>query len=72
MTMVDAAPPAGHNSLEGTVEEGIYAGSLTRLRLRLPGGGALVLHLAPTGTARAAGAHARVAWPADRGVCLVA
>jgi spermidine/putrescine transport system ATP-binding protein len=72
MTMVDAPPPAGHNSLEGTVEEGIYAGSLTRLRLRLPGGGALVLHLAPTGTARAAGAHARVAWPADRGVCLVA
>jgi spermidine/putrescine transport system ATP-binding protein len=71
MTMVDAAP-AGHNTLEGTVEEGIYAGSLTRLRLRLPGGGALVLHLAPTGTARAAGAHARVAWPADRGVCLVA
>jgi spermidine/putrescine transport system ATP-binding protein len=72
MTMVDATPPAGHNSLEGTVEEGIYAGSLTRLRLRLPGGSALVLHLAPTGTARAAGAHARVAWPADRGVCLVA
>jgi spermidine/putrescine transport system ATP-binding protein len=72
MTMVDGSPPAGYNSLEGTVEEGIYAGSLTRLRLRLPGGGALVLHLAPTGTARAAGAHARVAWPADRGVCLVA
>jgi spermidine/putrescine transport system ATP-binding protein len=72
MTMVDAAPPPGHNSLEGTVEEGIYAGSLTRLRLRLPGGGAVVLHLAPTGTARAAGARARVAWPADRGVCLVA
>jgi spermidine/putrescine transport system ATP-binding protein len=72
MAIVDAPPPAGYNSLEGTVEEGIYAGSLTKLRLRLAGGATLVLHLAPTGAARAAGAPARVAWPADRAVCLVA
>ena len=66
----DGAPPAGHNVLSGTVEEGIYAGSLTKLRLRLAGGTTLVLHMAPTGMAVAPGQPVRVAWPVARGVCL--
>jgi spermidine/putrescine transport system ATP-binding protein len=72
MTIVDAPAPPGHNTLAGTVEEGIYAGSLTKLRLRLASGGALVLHLGPTGTARAAGERTSVVWPAALGVCLIA
>ena len=66
----DGQAPAEHNVLEGTVEEGIYAGSLTRLWLRLPSGTTLVLHLAPTGTAAAPGRQVRVSWPVSRGVCL--
>jgi hypothetical protein len=61
----------GHNVLVGTVLEGIYAGSLTRLRLRLAGGTALVLHVAPTETAVAPGQQVRIGWTAERGVCLV-
>jgi spermidine/putrescine transport system ATP-binding protein len=66
----DGESPPGHNVLVGTVEEGIYAGSLTRLRLRLAGGTALVLHMAPTGSAVAPGQQVRIGWPAARGVCL--
>ena len=40
--------------------------------LRLPDGASLVLHLGPSDTAVAAGRPARVAWPIDQGVCLVA
>ena len=66
----DGESPPGHNVLVGTVLEGIYAGSLTRLRLRLAGGTTLVLHVAPTGTAVAPGQPVRIGWPAARGVCL--
>jgi spermidine/putrescine transport system ATP-binding protein len=66
----DGESPPEHNVLVGTVLEGIYAGSLTRLRLRLAGGTTLVLHVAPTGTAVAPGQQVRIGWPAARGVCL--
>ena len=66
----DGESPPGHNVLVGTVLEGIYAGSLTRLRLQLAGGTALVLHVAPTGTAVAPGQQVRIGWSAARGVCL--
>ena len=71
MTLLGDAPvPPEHNVLTGTVEEGIYAGSLTKLRLRLASGTTIVLNLAPTALAVAPGQRARVAWPAGRGVCL--
>jgi spermidine/putrescine transport system ATP-binding protein len=66
----DGESPPGHNVLVGTVEEGIYAGSLTRLRLRLAGGTALVLHVAPTGTAVAPGQQVRIGLAPAHGVCL--
>jgi len=73
MTLLGDRPaPPEHNTLEGMVEEGIYAGSLTKLRLRLPSGTTLVLHMAPTAVAVAPGQRARVVWPVDRGVCLAA
>ena len=72
MVLVDGPPPTDHNLLEGTVQEGIYAGSLTKLRLGLAGGATLVLHLGPSDRAVAAGHPVRVAWPVDQGVCLVA
>ena len=66
----DGESPLGHNVLVGTVLEGIYAGSMTRLRLRLAGETTLVLHLAPTGNAVAPGQQVRIGWPVARGVCL--
>ncbi|MGH7538994.1 MAG: ABC transporter ATP-binding protein [Gemmatimonadales bacterium] len=66
----DAETPPDHNVLAGTIEEGIYAGSLTKLRLRLAGGTTLVLHLAPAGFAVAPGQHVRIGWAVPRGVCL--
>jgi spermidine/putrescine transport system ATP-binding protein len=66
----EGAPPSGYNVIEGTVEEGIYAGSVTKLRLRLASGATLVLHAAPTGVSARPGQPARVGWPVDRGVCL--
>ena len=71
MVLVNGSPPTNHNVLSGTVEEGIYAGSLTKLRLGLPGGATLVLHLGPSDRAVAAGHPVQVAWPVDQGVCLV-
>lgn len=66
----DGAVPAGHNVIEGTVEEGIYAGALTKLRLRLPSGAPLVLHAAPTTAAVAPGQRVRVGWPVAHSVCF--
>ena len=71
MSLVNGATPQDHNVLDGTVEEGIYAGSLTKLRLRLKDGATLVLHLGPSDHAVPVGRTARVAWPVDHGVCLV-
>ena len=71
MALVNGAAPPDHNMLDGIVEEGIYAGSLTKLRLRLQDGVTLVMHLGPTDRAVAVGQTARVAWPVDHGVCLV-
>jgi spermidine/putrescine transport system ATP-binding protein len=68
----DGPVPDEHNVLEGIVEEGIYAGSLTKLRLRLASGTTLVLHLAPSAVAVAPGQRARVIWPVTQGVCLTA
>ena len=66
----ESPPGGGHNVLVGTVLEGIYAGSMTRLRLRLAGETTLVLHVSPTGTAVAPGQQVRIGWPVARGVCL--
>jgi spermidine/putrescine transport system ATP-binding protein len=68
----ESTPGGGgrHNVLVGRVLEGLYAGSMTRLRLRLAGETTLVLHVAPTGTAVAPGQQVRIGWPVARGVCL--
>jgi len=71
MRLVEGTPPADHNMLDGTVEEGVYAGSLTKLRLRLNDGPTVVLHLGPSDRAVAVGQPARAAWPVDHGVCLI-
>ena len=68
--LADGPAPPDHNVLAGTVEEGIYAGSLTKLRLRLASGTVLVLHAAPTHVAVAPGQQVRIGWPVTRGVCL--
>jgi spermidine/putrescine transport system ATP-binding protein len=64
-----AAPP-DYNVIEGTVQEGIYAGAVTKLRLRLASGATLVLHAPPAGVSAIPGQPARVGWPVGRGVCL--
>jgi spermidine/putrescine transport system ATP-binding protein len=66
----ESPPGGGQNVLVGTVLEGIYAGSMTRLRLRLARETTRVLHVAPTGTAVAPGQQVRIGWPMARGVCL--
>ncbi len=68
--LADGQAPPGYNVIEGLVEDGIYAGSLTKLRLRLPGGSALVVHAAPTDAVVAPGSRLRVGWPVGRGVSL--
>jgi spermidine/putrescine transport system ATP-binding protein len=66
----EGAPPPDYNVIEGTVEEGIYAGAVTKLRLRLASGATLVLHAPPAGVSAIPGQPARVGWPVGRGVCL--
>jgi spermidine/putrescine transport system ATP-binding protein len=66
----DGTAPPHYNVMHGTVEEGIYAGAVTKLRLRLASGATLVLHAAPTGVSAVPGQPARVGWPVERGVCL--
>ena len=68
----EGAAPPDYNVIEGTVEEGIYAGAVTKLRLRLASGATLVLHAPPTGVTVRPGQPARVGWPVERGVCLAA
>jgi spermidine/putrescine transport system ATP-binding protein len=68
----DGQIPPGHNVIEATADEAIYAGSLIKLRLRLASGTPLVLHAAPTALTVTLGQAVRVGWPRERGVCLVA
>jgi spermidine/putrescine transport system ATP-binding protein len=69
--LADGQAAPGHNVIEATVDEAIYAGSLIKLRLRLASGTRLVLHAAPTALTVTLGQPVRVGWPLGRGVCLV-
>jgi spermidine/putrescine transport system ATP-binding protein len=62
-------PPAGWNSVSGTVVDTVYAGSAVRAHVEMPGGRRLVANLSP-GTAPRIGALATLTWPVERGRCV--
>jgi spermidine/putrescine transport system ATP-binding protein len=65
----DVAPP-GFNVIEATMHEGIYAGSTTKLLLKLPNGQRIKLNTATTTPAVGPGGKIRVGWQIERGVLL--
>lgn len=62
-------PPAGWNAVSGMVVDTVYAGSVVRVHVELPGGRRLVANLLP-GTALPAGTQATLTWPVERGRCV--
>jgi spermidine/putrescine transport system ATP-binding protein len=59
----------GHNVLNATIRELVYAGSSIRLHALLSGGQRLVAH-APAGSTFQLGAGVRLTWPIERGRCV--
>jgi spermidine/putrescine transport system ATP-binding protein len=62
------APP-GQNTVAGTVNDAVYAGSALRVHVTLPGGQRLVASV-PSGTTVAAGAPVTLSWPVELARCV--
>jgi spermidine/putrescine transport system ATP-binding protein len=65
-----ADPLPDHNRLSARIEEAAYAGAQLRVHLSAAGGLRLVV-LAPANTALRIGEQVRLAWPVDRGRCVI-
>jgi len=63
------AAPAGQNTVAGTVNDAVYAGSALRVHVTLPGGQRLVASV-PSGTIVAAGAPVTLSWPVELARCV--
>ncbi len=63
------APP-GFNVVQAVVDEGIYAGSMTKLLLKLPNGHSIRLNTGPSVPTVGPGGKIRVGWQIERGVLL--
>jgi hydrogenase maturation factor HypE len=63
------AAPAGQNTVSGTVNDAVYAGSTLRVHVTLPGGHRLVASV-PSGTTVAAGAPVTLSWPVELARCV--
>jgi spermidine/putrescine transport system ATP-binding protein len=63
------AAPAAQNTVAGTVNDAVYAGSALRVHVTLPGGQRLVASV-PSGTAAPAGAPVTLSWPVELARCV--
>jgi spermidine/putrescine transport system ATP-binding protein len=63
------AAPAAQNTVAGTVDDAVYAGSALRVHVTLPGGQRLVASV-PSGTVATAGAPVTLSWPVELARCV--
>jgi ABC-type Fe3+/spermidine/putrescine transport system ATPase subunit len=61
--------PAAHNTVAGTVDDAVYAGSELRVHVTLPGGQRLVASV-PSATTAPAGAPVTLSWPVELARCV--
>jgi spermidine/putrescine transport system ATP-binding protein len=61
--------PAGQNTVAGTVNDAVYAGSALRVHVTLPGGQRLVASV-PSGTSAPPGAPVTLSWPVELARCV--
>jgi spermidine/putrescine transport system ATP-binding protein len=61
--------PAGQNTVAGTVDDAVYAGSTLRVHVTLPGGQRLVASV-PSGTIAPAGVPVTLSWPVELARCV--
>jgi spermidine/putrescine transport system ATP-binding protein len=62
-------PSAAENTVAGTVDDAVYAGSALRVHVTLPGGQRLVASV-PSGTIAPAGAPVTLSWPVELARCV--
>ena len=63
------AASAAQNTVAGTVNDAVYAGSALRVHVTLPGGQRLVASV-PSGTSAPAGAPVTLSWPVELARCV--
>lgn len=63
------AASAAQNTVAGTVNDAVYAGSALRVHVTLPGGQRLVASV-PSGTVAPAGAPVTLSWPVELARCV--
>jgi spermidine/putrescine transport system ATP-binding protein len=63
------AVPAAQNTVAGTVDDAVYAGSALRVHVTLPGGQRLIASV-PSGTSAPTGAPVTLSWPVELARCV--